>query len=102
VSIKRLAVMYADALGLGKPARAIKCDPVASGKFCRALKSAGVPGWLAEGITTTHTDFWAPGKLDYASSPAVLALHPPEQWRTMEQWVAEHAPLVQFTDQASV
>ena len=59
------------AQALGKKRGEVTCEPVPAGAFCSALEGAGVPAWLARGITCTHTDFWAKGSLDYASSAAV-------------------------------
>ena len=56
-------------------------------------KNASFPRWLALAVARNHI-FWADGKLDYPSAELVLALHP--TFRTMEEWVKEHAPLVKF------
>ena len=58
-------------------------------------KNAGFPRWLAVAVARNQM-FWAEGRLDYASSDAIAALHP--TFRTMQAWVAEHAPLVRFAE----
>ena len=92
-SVRGLASLYESALEL--PAGAIQCvEGMSEASFADNLEAnAGFPRWLAVAVARNHI-FWAEGKLDYASSDAVLALHP--TWRTMEAWVAEHAALVRF------
>lgn len=92
-SVRRLAGLYEDALKL--PAGTITCvDNLSEADYADSLeKNAGFPGWLAAAVARNQI-FWAESKLDYASSEPVLALHP--EFRTMEAWVKEHAPLVKM------
>lgn len=92
-SVRSLAATYEAALGL--PAGAITCvEDMSEAAYAEGLEQkAGFPSWLAVAVARNQ-GFWAEGKLDYPSSDAVLALHP--TFRTMESWVAEHAPLVHF------
>ena len=118
VSVRGLAALYETALSL--PAGAVACvEGLSEAAFAESLVAqAGMPRWLAVAarvakyqstspaplaclirapcffqVARNHA-FWAEGKLDYPSSEAVLALHP--TLRTVEAWVEEHAPLVQW------
>ena len=93
-SVRTLAALYESALGL--PAGEISCvADLSEEAYAEQLEQkAGFPGWLAAAVARNQL-FWAEGKLDYQSSDAILALHP--TFRTMESWVAEHAPLVRFS-----
>jgi uncharacterized protein YbjT (DUF2867 family) len=58
------------------------------------VQVAGFPAWFAKAVTINHTEYWAKGHLNYPSSPEIIALLHPQQFRTMEEWIAEHVPLV--------
>ena len=75
--------------------RAITCvaDMDEAGCAANLEKNAGFPRWLAVAVARNQM-FWAEGKLNYASSAEVTALHP--RFRSMEGWIAEHAPMVRF------
>ena len=94
-SVRGLAGLYESALEL--PTGSIHCvEGMSESSFAdnlERLDCSAFPCWLAVAVARNHM-FWAEGKLDYGSSDAVLALHP--TWRTMEAWVAEHAPRVRF------
>lgn len=92
-SINELASLYASVLGT--PIRAVECDP--SSYQAGLVMGAGFPEWLAQAITTANMTFWATGAANYESSPEVKELHP--QFRTMEEWVKEMAPLVKFEEE---
>lgn len=95
-SVSGLGRLYEAALEL--TAGSIHCvDDMSEGGFADHLeKNAGFPRWLAVAVAKNHI-FWAEGKLDYPSADLVEGLHP--KFRTMEEWVEEHAPLVKFADQ---
>lgn len=93
-SIRNLAALYEEALSL--PEGSITChEGMSEAAFADHLETnASFPRWLAIAVARNQL-FWAEGKLDYASSEPILRLHP--TFRTMEAWVKEHAPLVQFS-----
>lgn len=86
ICTERLASMYTAALG--RPVAAV--SPPAS-EWIAGAEKAGFPTWLATAVSLNFVQFWNLGKLDYPSSPEVLEVCAPR--RTMEMWVAEHAPL---------
>ena len=87
-SSEELAALYSRMLNI--PAEAVACDAAA---FQTGLvQGAGFPHWLAQAVTASHVNFWARGAVQYASSDAVMELHP--TFRTMEAWVQEMAPMV--------
>jgi len=93
-SVSALARLYESVLEL--PPSAIHCAAdLTEADYASSLeKNAGFPRWLAAAVARSQTFFWAEGKLDYASADAVRALHP--NFRSMEEWVREHAALVRF------
>jgi uncharacterized protein YbjT (DUF2867 family) len=82
-----LAQMYTKALG-----RSIEARQISREEWAENAKKAGFPAWLANAVSWAISEFWGKGKLNNPSSANVLALCPPR--RTMQQWIAEHAPLV--------
>ena len=89
-SIQDLAHLYSKALH-DVPIQFVRCDAAA---YSKGLEGAGFPEWLAASVTKTHSVFWDGNALDFESSPEVKALLP--KFRTLEEWVAEMAPLVSF------
>ena len=90
-SVNELASLYTSVLGTS--IQAVQCEPAS---FEAGMVAAGFPEWLAKAITTAGMTFWATGAADYESSPEIKELH--SQFRTMEQWVKEMAPLVKFEE----
>jgi len=94
LTVQDLAALYSKELSKAQKItiQAKECD-IAT--FQSGLvQGAGFPEWLAEAVTKNHKMFWAEGCLNYPSSPQVLELQP--TFRTMQEWVKEMAPMVQF------
>lgn len=75
---------------LGRPIAAVQ---IAAEEWSGNAEKAGFPGWLAQAVCRSFTDFWDKGLLDVPSSPEVLEIFPPS--RTLKAWIEEHASLVQ-------
>lgn len=75
---------------LGRPIAAVQ---IAAEEWSGNAEKAGFPGWLAQAVCRSFTDFWDKGLLDVPSSPEVLEIFPP--LRTLKAWIEEHASLVQ-------
>lgn len=90
-SVRGLASLYEQALGLAVGTIHCVADMSEATYATNLEQNAGFPQWLAVAVACNQM-FWAEGKLDYASSDEVMALHP--NFRTMEAWATEHAPLV--------
>jgi len=86
ICTERLASMYTAALG--RPVAAVSCP---ASEWIAGAEKAGFPAWLANAVSLNFAQFWNLGKLDYPSSPEVLEICAPK--RTMEMWIAEHAPM---------
>lgn len=86
IHTQALATMYTDALK--RPIVPVTTTPE---EWASNAEKAGFPAWLAKAVCINFTEFWAKGELNYPSSSEVLEVCAPK--RTMEMWVAEHAPL---------